>query len=511
MMGATFAENLLIGLQTAVSLENLLYCLIGVTVGTFVGVIPGIGSLAAMSMLFPITLYLDPTTAVIMLAGIWYGSTYGGSTASILLNLPGTPANAVACLDGYPMAQQGRAGVALLMTSVASFFGASIGISLMLVFTEPLARVAVSFGSPEYFSLLVLGLIAAGVISEGSPLKGIGMIILGVLIGGAGLDIYSGQQRFTFGLLELMDGVSLVALAMGLFGVSEVIASVRANNAHVLKHKITLRSMLPRPNELRRSWLPMFRGSGIGAFVGIMPGVGPTVAAFMSYSLERKVSSQPEKFGHGAIEGVTAPESANSSADMTSFIPTMAMGVPGSATMALILGVLMMHGITPGPNLITERPEMFWGLVVSFWIGNVLLLVLNIPMIGLWVRILHIPYHLLYPVVISFICIGVYTVSSSYVDVVLVGVFGLLGYVMRVLGFPAAPLLLGFVLGPMLEEHFRRAMIISRGDFGIFFTRPISLAFLSVAATFILWVCIKSIRARLRASPAGAQPAPKAD
>lgn len=482
-----FLSNVMLGLETALSLNNLLYCIIGVTLGTVVGVIPGVGTLATMSMLFPMTFYLDPTAALIMLAGIWYGSTYGGNTAAILLNLPGTPSNAVTCLDGYPMAQQGRAGVALFMTTVASFVGASVGIILMMVFSEPLVSVALSFGPAEYFALMVMGLVAASVISEGSAVKGIAMVVLGIAFGVVGTDIYAGTPRLTFGFLGLLDGVSLVALAMGLFGVAEVISSIRTVNSEGIDKKINLKSMLPTRDDVRRSWMPMIRGSSIGSFIGVMPGVGPAVGSFISYAVEKRVSRTPERFGKGAIEGITGPETANNAADQTSFIPTMSLGIPGSATMALILGVLIMHGITPGPTMIVERPEMFWGLVMSFWIGNILLVILNVPMIGIWVRLLTVPYHILYPSIIMFICIGVYTINNSVFDIMLVIFFGALGYAMRVLDFPAAPLLLGFVLGPMMEEHFRRAMLISNGDFTTFINRPISASFLGVTALVLLW------------------------
>ena len=480
-------DNLALGLATAISFNNLLYCVVGVTLGTFIGVIPGFGTLAAMSMLFPITFHLDPTAAVIMLAGIWYGTTYGGSTASILLNLPGTPANAVTCLDGYPMSKQGRAGVALFMTTVASFFGASVGIVLMMLLSPVIVAFALQFGPPEYFSMMVLGLVAASVISDGSAIKGIAMVALGLLIGTVGTDIETGQQRFSFGVPELMDGVSLVALAMGLFGIAEVVSSIRTVETSNVDRSISMKSMLPTRDEMRRSWMPMVRGSSIGSFFGILPGTGPTVAAFMAYAVEKKLAKDPSRFGKGAIEGIMAPETANNATDQTSFIPTMTLGIPGTATMALILGVLMIHGISPGPQLIVNKPDLFWGLVMSFWIGNVLLVILNVPLIGLWVRVLTIPYHILYPTIIMFVCIGVYTVNNTAFDVMTVIVFGALGYGMRTLGFPAAPLLLGYVLGPLMEENFRRAMLISRGSFETFVTRPLSLSFLVVTAALLAW------------------------
>ncbi|UGV25737.1 tripartite tricarboxylate transporter permease [Rhodopseudomonas boonkerdii] len=493
-------DNLALGLTTAVSFNNLLYCIIGVSLGTFIGVIPGFGTLAAMSMLFPITYHLDPTAAVIMLAGIWYGTTYGGSTASILLNLPGTPANAVTCLDGYPMSKQGRAGVALFMTTVASFFGASVGIILMMLLSPVIVTFALQFGPAEYFSMMVLGLVAASVISDGSAIKGIAMVALGLLIGTIGSDIETGAERYSFGISELMDGVSLVALAMGLFGIAEIIGSIRTVETGNIKN-ISMKSMLPTRDDMRRSWMPMVRGSSIGSFFGILPGTGPTVAAFMAYALEKKIAKDPSRFGKGAIEGIMAPETANNATDQTSFIPTMTLGIPGTAAMALILGVLMVHGIAPGPQLIVDKPDLFWGLVMSFWIGNILLVVLNMPLIGLWVRVLMIPYHILYPTIIMFVCIGVYTVNNSAFDVITVIIFGALGYAMRVCDFPAAPLLLGFVLGPLMEENFRRAMLIGRGNFDIFISRPLSLSLLLITAALLIWGVWEAHRSSVKARP----------
>ncbi|MDO5528279.1 MAG: tripartite tricarboxylate transporter permease, partial [Paracoccus sp. (in: a-proteobacteria)] len=382
-------SNISLGMQTALSFQNLLYCFLGVLLGTLVGVIPGIGHLAAMSLLFPLTFYLDPTTALIMLAGIWYGSSYGGNTASILLNIPGSPANAVTCLDGYPMARQGRGGVALLMTTVASFVGGSIGIILLMTFAPVIAAYALRFGSAEYFSLMVLGLVAASTIADGSAIKGLAMVVLGIMFGTVGADIYTGIPRFSFGVLELTDAINLVALAMGIFGVAEIIASVRKIQVgDIDPESVTFRAMRPKRDDWRRSWFPMGRGSAIGSFFGTLPGTGPSVASFMAYAVEKRVAKEPERFGKGAIEGIMAPESANNSADQTSFIPTLSLGIPGSPTMALMLGALMIHGIAPGPSLVTEQPALFWGLIMSFWIGNVMLVILNVPLIGVWVRLL---------------------------------------------------------------------------------------------------------------------------
>ncbi|HLU02713.1 MAG TPA: tripartite tricarboxylate transporter permease [Advenella sp.] len=489
-------NNIMLGLTTALDWNNLLWCIIGVSLGTLIGVIPGVGTLATMSLLFPITYVLEPTAALIMLAGIWYGSTYGGSTASILLNLPGTPANAVTCLDGFPMAKQGRAGVALLMTTVASFFGASVGILMMMLFSPLLAEVAFKFGPAEYFAMMVLGLVSASVVSSGSALKGITMVVGGVLLGMVGTDVNSGVARFDFGFPELQDGVQIVALAMGLFGVTEIIASINHVKAADRKIDVSMKGMLPTRDEMKRSWGPMTRGSGLGSFFGVLPGVGPTVAAFMAYALEKRTSKTPERFGKGAIEGLMAPESANNASDQASFIPTMTLGIPGSVTMALIIGALMIHGIQPGPQMLTEQPDMFWGLVMSFWIGNIVLVILNVPMIGLWIRVLTIPYHILYPAIVMFICIGTYSVNNNVFDVYAVLVFGIGGYVLRVLDFQPAPLLLGYVLGPMLEENFRRAMLLSRGSMQTFIERPISMWVLALTAVLLVWGFWSSMRQR---------------
>jgi len=487
--------NLAIGIETAFEPTNLFYCFVGVFLGTLIGVLPGIGPLTAISMLLPLTFHFGPTTALIMLAGIWYGTAYGGSTAAILLNIPGTTSSAVTCLDGHPMSRQGRGGVALLMTTVASFVGGSISIVILMVFAPAIARYALQFGSAEYFSLMVLGLVAASAVTDGSAAKGLAMVVLGIVFGTVGIDIYSGETRFDLGFLELANGISLIALAMGMFGVSEVIVSARTIGGRSIdRSSVTFRAMRPTRDDLARSWRPILRGAGIGSFFGTLPGTGPSIASFMSYALEKRVSREPGRFGQGAIEGVVAPEAANNAADQTAFIPTLALGIPGSATMALMLGALTINGIAPGPTLMTDQPELFWGLVMSFWVGNVLLLVLNIPMIGLGVRLLLVPYRLLVPAILMFICIGTYSVNSSAFDVWVVLFFGLLGYLMRLLRFPAAPLLLGFVLGPMMEEHFRRAMLLSRGDFMTFFDRPISAVVMTLAILLLIWGLVSALR-----------------
>lgn len=496
--------NMGAGIMGALSPTTLFYCLIGVTVGTFIGVLPGIGPLATISMLLPLTFYLDPTSALVMLAGIYYGSQYGGSTASILLNLPGTAGAAVTCLDGYPMARQGRAGVALFVTTIGSFIGGCFAILVMVFLAPPLGRIAVSLGSAEYFSMMLLGLIAAVTLVNGSVLKGIAMVSLGLLLGLMGTDVMSGTIRFAFGVPYLYDGVSLVLVAMGLFGVSEVLASIgSADNNWLASQKIKLRSLLPTRDDMSRSWFPIGRGSIVGSIIGILPGAGSTIAAFMSYALEKRISKTPERFGKGAVEGVAAPESANNAASQTAFIPTLTLGVPGDATMALMLGALLIHGITPGPQLITQHPDVFWGLIGSFWIGNLLLLILNLPLVGVWVWILKIPYRILYPGILVFICLGVYSINSSFVDVIMVGAAGVLGYVLMLLRFEPAPLLLGYVLGPMMEENLRRALLISGGDFGVIVQRPICAALLVVCLGLLalsLWGALSGRRKALPAS-----------
>lgn len=482
----TFA-NLADGFAIALSWTALLVCFAGVTLGTFVGVLPGIGALAAISLCLPLTFYMDPTHALIMLAGIFYGAQYGSSTASILLNIPGTPSAAVTCLDGYPMAQQGRAGPALFITTITSFLGGSFAIVLLIAFAPPLARFALTFGAPEYFSIMLLGLVAASTISIGSPLKGLASVVIGLILGLVGTDVTSGTYRFTFETLELTDGLSLVAVAMGLFGIAEILSNLAHDHHPTVNTKdITLRSLLPTRDDVRRSVMPTARGSVVGSWVGAMPGTGPSIAAFLAYALEKRVAKDPARFGKGAVEGIAAPEAANNASVQAAFIPTLCIGIPGDAIMAFMLGAMMIHGIVPGPQFITEQPVMFWGLVASFWIGNIMLLALNIPLIGLWVRILAIPRDLLYPAILFFICVGVYSVNNNPFDIYVALGFGIVGYLLNAYGYPAAPILLGFILGPLIEENFRRALFISDGDLGIFLRSPLSLGFLSVTALLVI-------------------------
>ncbi|MFE3838195.1 tripartite tricarboxylate transporter permease [Pseudogemmobacter sonorensis] len=475
-------ENLLLGLATAATPMNLLLCLGGVFLGTAVGVLPGIGPLAAIAMLLPLTFHLPPEAALVMLAGVYYGNEYGGSTTSILLNIPGSPSSSITCIDGYPMARSGRAGLALFMTAIASFAGGVFGISIMAWASPSLADFALMFGPAEYFSIMLLGLVAAAIVSGTGTVRGGMMVFLGVLLGTVGMDVTSGTARFTGGILELRDGIGIGVIAVGIFGVAEVIAALREKAGAIPEGAGRLRAMWPGRRDLIRSGGPAARGAMVGAVVGALPGTGQNVASFMAYALEKKVSPNRRRFGQGALEGVVAPEAANSAAAQTSFIPTLTLGIPGSPTMALMLGALMIHGITPGPRIIEDHPDLFWGLVVSFLIGNLMLVVLNIPLIGIWVRLLAVPPRVLYPATIVIICVGAYSIESSLADVWLTILFGVLGYLLRLWRFEPAPLLIGFVLGPMMEEYFRRAMLLSRGDATIFLTHPGSALILAVTA-----------------------------
>jgi putative tricarboxylic transport membrane protein len=488
--------NLAMGFGLALTPEALLYCLLGVTLGTVIGVLPGIGALTTISLCLPLTFHLDPLLGLIMLAGIFYGAQYGSSTASILLNVPGSAPAAVTCIDGYPMARQGRAGVALFLTTIASFIGGSFAIILLIMFAPLLARFAIGFSAADYFSIMLLALVAASTLSVGSALKGLCMVVLGLILGFVGTDINSGQFRFTFGIPALADGISLVALAMGLFGVAEILANVSSGEMPSLKNtRVTLRSMLPTRQDMQEFKMSCARGSVVGSFLGMLPGTGPTIASFLAYALEKKLAKDPSRFGNGAVEGIVSPEAANNACVQAAFIPTLTLGVPGDAIMAVMIGGLLIHGITPGPQLITENAGLFWGVVASFWIGNVLLLVLNLPFIGLWVKLLSIPYRMLYPAILLLISIGVYSVNNSTVDVMFTFGFGLLGFAFTRAGFPSAPLLLGFVLGPLVEENFRRALLLSNGDLTTFVTHPVSAIFLA-ATLLILLSSVLALRRR---------------
>ena len=492
------------GFGIALKPINLWFSFVGVFVGNLIGVLPGIGPLAAISMLLPITYGLDPTAALMMLAGIYYGAQYGGATTSILLNVPGVASHAVTCLDGHPLAKQGKAGTALFMAMFSSFFGACVGILIMVFFSPLIVDVALSFGPAEYFALMALGLLAASTLARGSPVKGIASVVIGLILGIVGTDVNSGVQRFAFDVPELTDGLSLVALAMGLFGVADILTNVNRIGDSTVQGDVSMRSLRPEKGDLRKSWMPILRGTFIGAFFGMLPGTGSSIASFMSYATEKKVSKTPERFGKGAIEGVAGPEASNNAASQTAFVPTMTLGIPGDATMALMLGALIIHGIQPGPQMITEHADIFWGLIASFWVGNLILVVLNVPLIGLWVRMLTIPYRIIFPSVLFFVCVGVYSGNNNLFDVGVVLAAGLAGFGLMKLGFEAAPLLLGFVLGPLMEENFRRTLLLSRGDMAVFVQRPISAGITAVAVALLLWVFVSRIRHVRRVKAASA-------
>ncbi len=489
--------NMSLGFGVALSMSALLYCLLGVTLGTFIGVLPGIGPLAAIGVLLPITFHVPPTEAIIMLAGIYYGSMYGGSTVAILLNLPGTAASAIVCMDGHAMAKQGRAGPALVITTLSSFFGACVAILVISAFAPALAKFALRFQSPEYFSLMLMGLLAAAILVRGSLLKGVGMVLFGLLLGVIGQDTVAGVPRYVFNSAHLYDGLSFVAVVIGLFGLAEVINNLSLGpKRRPIIAKVGWRDLVPTKKDLKESVMPTIRGTGIGSLFGVLPGTGPAISSFAAYAVEKRVSKNPERFGKGEIAGIASPEAANNAAAQTSFIPTLSLGIPGDATMALMLGALMIHGLVPGPQIIQTNPEFFWGLIASFWIGNFLLLVLNLPFIGLWIKMLSIPYHILFPSILSFIAIGVYSLHREPFDIFIVMACGVAGYFLIKLRCESAPLLLGLILSPMVEENLRRSMLVSRGDPMIFLSKPISLMFMSLTALIVIYSLISSLRKR---------------
>ena len=486
-MLATALSDLWYGFGVALEPQNLMWCFVGVLVGNMVGVLPGMGPLATISILLPLTFGIKPVGAILMLSGVFYGAQYGGAICSILLNLPCHPPHAVTCLDGYPLTLQGRGGAALGVTVISSFVGASWGITEMIFLAPLLVRVALQFGPAEICSLMLLGLLAGSTLARGSPLKGVAMTLVGLLLGIVGTDIETGTPRFTFGIPSLFDGVELVGLALGLFGIAEFMKSVNQfSDVNMRYSKVGIRDLRPSRDELRRSIPAMFRGTLVGSLCSLIPGTGPTIASFISYAAEKKFSKTPEKFGTGMIEGVACPEAATHSSVQGDFIPTMSLGIPGDAVMALILGALMIQGIVPGPRLISEHADIFWGLVASFWIGNIILVVLNVPMIGLWVKLLMIPYKYLYPSALFFVAIGVYSTNNDMFQVGETVAIGLAGYLLLLLDFHPAPILLGFVLGPRFEENFRRALLISRGDILVFVEHPISAFFLLLCVVLIL-------------------------
>jgi len=488
-------DNLVLGFGVAISLDNLLYCIVGVSVGTLIGVLPGIGPVATIAMLLPLTFALDPVSAMIMLAGIYYGAQYGGSTTAILVNLPGETSAVVTCLDGYQMARAGRAGPALSIAAIGSFIAGTFGTLLIAVAGPPLANVALKFAAPEYFSLMLMGLVAAAVLAQGDMVKSLAMVAMGLLMGLVGTDVNSGVRRFTFDFNELSDGISFIVLAVGIFAIGEIVANLGdSEERRIFTDRV--KSLMPTREDLKQSAMPIVRGTLIGSFFGVLPGTGPSIASFSSYIVEKKLAKDPSRFGNGAIEGVAGPESANNADAQCKFIPMLTLGLPSSAVMALMLGALTIQGIQPGPQVMSTRPDLFWGLIASMWIGNALLVLLNLPMIGIWVKLLRVPYRLLFPAIMAFSAIGVYSVSNSSFDVYLTALFGVIGFVWIKLGCSPAPMLLGFVLGPLMEEHLRRALLMSRGDPSVFFTRPISLFFIVVTIGVLLAMVASALRAR---------------
>src|SRR5882672_2766856 len=486
-----FFDNLAIGFGVALTPANLGFAF----VGALIGVLPGIGPIATIAMLLPLTFHLEPVSGLIMLAGIFYGAQYGGSTTAILVNLPGETSSVVTCIDGHQMARQGKAGSALAIAALGSFFAGTVATFIIAAFAPPLARVGQSFGAPEYFSLMVLGLIAAVVLAHGSVLKAIAMIILGLLFGLVGTDGQTASQRFTFDITELSDGIDFAVLAIGVFGVGEVIANLtRGEESRSVMSEIT--RLWPTREDFRLAWPAVLRGTGLGSILGVLPGGGATLSAFAAYVLEKKIARDPSRFGRGAVEGVAGPEAANNAGAQTSFIPMLTLGIPGNAVMALMIGAMTIHGIQPGPQVMSERPQLLWGMVASMWIGNLMLLVINLPLIGIWVQLLKVPYRFLYLAILLFCGIGVYTVSNSAAAVLLAAFFGVAGYVFTRLDCEPAPMILGFVLGPLMEENLRRAMRISSGDPMIFLSRPISCGLLIAAAALCLLVALPTIRSK---------------
>jgi len=486
-------SNLSLGFATAFTLQNLAYCFIGCVLGTLIGVLPGLGPIATIAMLLPATYALPPIAALIMLAGIYYGAQYGGSTTAILINIPGESSSVVTAIDGYKMARNGRAGVALFTAGVGSFFAGCVATLVLAAFAAPLSELAFKFGPAEYFSLMVLGLIGAVVLASGSLIKAIAMIILGLLLGLVGTDVNSGTSRYAFDVPQLTDGLGFVAVAMGVFGFAEIMANLeQKENRETFLDKVT--NLWPNKQDIKRMIMPILRGTALGSVLGILPGGGAALAAFGAYSLEKKVSKYGHEFGKGAIEGVAAPESANNAAAQTSFIPLLTLGIPPNAVMALMVGAMTIHNIQPGPQVMTSNPALFWGLIASMWIGNLMLIILNLPMIGVWVKLLTIPYRHLYPAILVFCCIGVYSVNNTVFDIYLTAGFGILGYIFMKFKCEAPPLLLGFVLGPMMEENFRRALLLSRGDYSVFVTRPLSASLLAAAAFLVVIVLLPAFK-----------------
>ena len=488
-------SNLMLGFDTALSLQNILYCTIGVTIGTLIGVLPGMGPVATVAMLLPATYALPPTSALIMLAGIYYGASYGGSTTAILVNIPGEASAVVTCLDGHMMAKRGRAGSALGIAALGSFFAGCVATLLIAAFAPPLTELAFQFGPAEYFSLMVLGLVSATVLATGSLLKAICMVLLGLLLGLMGTDVNSGAFRFTFGLDELQDGIDFVPLSMGLFGFAEIMRNLEGDMSRSLVPN-KVKNILPSWQEIKVSVGPIVRGTALGSILGVLPGGGALLSSFASYTAEKKLAGDKADppFGYGNIRGVAGPESANNAGAQTSFVPMLTLGIPSNAVMALMIGAMMIHDIVPGPQVMQSDPGLFWGLIISMWIGNLILVVLNLPMIGVWVQLLRVPYRWLFPAILVFCCIGVYSINNNVWDVWIAIFFGFAGYVFGKLGCETAPLVLGFILGPMMEENLRRAMLLSRGDPSVFVSSPISCGLLIAAVLMVFLVAAPAFR-----------------
>jgi TctA family transporter len=486
-------DNLMLGLATAASWQNLLFCLVGVTIGTLVGVLPGISPLTTVAMLLPFTFGLPPASAMIMLAGIFYGAQYGSSTAAILVNVPGETSSVITCIDGYQMARQGRAGSALAIAAIASFLAGTVATLAIALMSLPLAALALKFTAVETVSLVILGLLGAVVLAHGSPAKAIAMIVVGVLIGLVGVDVNSGAPRMTFGIPDITDGISFVPIAIGLFGIAEMIRNLEQPQDRDLP-RMRIANLLPTRADLAAAFPAMLRGTSLGCLLGVLPGGGAALPPFSAYALEKKIAADPSRFGKGAIEGVAAPEAANNAGAQTSFVPMLTLGLPTNPLMALMIGALMIQGIQPGPQVMTKQPELFWGVIASMWIGNLMLLVINLPLIGIWVSLLRVPYNLLFPAIVVFCAIGAYSINNSFFDVWLMLGFGLVGYFFLKVGVEPAPFVLGFVLGPMLEENFRRAMLISGGELTVFIERPISAVLLACSALLLLSLLVPAVR-----------------
>jgi putative tricarboxylic transport membrane protein len=486
--------NLYLGFGVAISPYNILFCLLGALVGTLVGVLPGIGTVATIAMLLPITFGLPPVGALIMLAGIYYGAQYGGSTTSVLVNIPGEATSVVTCLDGHQMARQGRAGAALAIAAIGSFFAGCVATVLVAALGAPLTSLALLFGPAEYFSLMVLGLIFAVVLAKGSVPKAVAMVVTGLLLSMVGSDLETGAGRMTFDVAELADGIGFTNIAMGVFGFAEIIRNLElpAESRDIVSAKVT--GLMPTRKDLMDSSGAIARGTILGSILGILPGGGAVIASFAAYTFEKRISKDPSRFGKGAIEGVAAPESANNAAAQTAFIPLLTLGIPPNAVMALMVGAMTIHGIVPGPQVMTKQPELFWGMIASMWIGNLMLIVINLPMVGMWVRLLRVPYRHLFPMIVIFCCIGVYSLNNAPFDVTMTAIFGIVGYWLSKHDFEPAPMILGFVLGPLMEENLRRAMLIARGDATVFVTRPISATLLAIAVFLLALAVLPSLR-----------------